>query len=75
MDPSPDSIEKVGQIIEYNRGLWGGRYNPIILTDGNTIEDKWWKFLRDVDPDIIKPLVPLSIGLIKKFEKFLSPLT
>ena len=75
VDPSPDSIEKVDQIIEYNRGLWGGRYNPIILTDGNTIEDKWWKFLRDVDPDIIKPLVPLSIGLIKKFEKFLSPLT
>ena len=74
VDPSPDSIEKVDQIIEYNRGLWGGRYNPIILTDGNTIEDKWWKFLRDVDPDIIKPLVPLSIGLIKKFEKFLSPL-
>ena len=74
VDPSPDSMEKVDQIIEYNRGLWGGRYNPIILTDGNTIEDKWWKFLRDVDPDIIKPLVPLSTGLIEKFEKFLSPL-
>ena len=74
VDPSPDSIEKVDQIIEYNRGLWGGRYNPIILTDGNTIEDKWWKFLRDIDPDIIKPLVPLSTGLIEKFEKFLSPL-
>ena len=74
VDPSPDSIEKVDQIIKHNRGLWGGRYNPIILTDGNTIEDKWWKFLRDIDPDIIKPLVPLSSGLIKKFEKFLSPL-
>ena len=75
VDPSPDSIEKVDRIIRYNRRLWGGRYNPIILTDGNTIEDKWWKFLRDVDPDIIKPLVPLSTGLIEKFEKFLSPLT
>ena len=74
VDPSPDSMEKVDQIIEYNRGLWGGRYNPIILTNGNTIEDKWWKFLRDVDPDIIKPLVPLSTGLVEKFEKFLSPL-
>ena len=75
VDPSPDSIEKVDRIIKYNRYLWGGRYNPIVLTDGNTIEDKWWKFLRDVDPDIIKPLVPLSIELIEKFEKFLSPLT
>ena len=75
VDPSPDSIETVDQIIGYNRGLWGGRYNPIILTDGNTIEDKWWEFLRDVDPDIIKPLVPLNVELVKKFEKFLSPLT
>lgn len=75
IDPSPDSIEKVDQIIGYNRSLWGGRYNPIILTDGKTIEDRWWKFLREVDPDIIKPLVPLSVELIEKFEKFLSPLT
>ena len=75
VDPSPDSIEKVDQIIDYNRGLWGGRFNPIILTDGDTIESKWWEFLREIDPDIIKPLVPLSIGIIEKFEKFLSPLT
>ena len=75
VDSSPDSVKTIDQIISYNRGLWGGRYNPIILTDGNTIKDKWWKFLRDVDPDIIKPLVPLSTGLIEKFEKFLSPLT
>ena len=74
VDPSPESIETVDQIIDYNRGLWGGRYNPIILTDGNTIGDRWWQFLRDVDPDIIKSLVPLSIDLIEKFEKFLSPM-
>ena len=74
VDPSPDSIKMVDQIIDYNRGLWGGRFNPIILTDGNTIDPKWWQFLRDVDPDIIRPLVPLSTDLIEKFEKFLSPL-
>ena len=75
VDPSRDSIETVDRIIDYNRGLWGGRYNPIILTDGNTMEDKWWRFLRDIDPDIIKSFVPLSINLIEKFERFLSPLT
>ena len=32
-------------------------------------------FLRDVDPDVIKPLVPLSNELVEKFENFLSPLT
>ena len=74
VDPSPDSIEAVDRIIDYNRGLWGGRYNPIIFTDGHTIEDKWWKFLREIDPDIIKSLVPLGTELIEKFEQFLSPL-
>ena len=74
VDPSPDSIELVDQIIGYNRRLWGGRYNPIILTDGQTIEDNWWKFLREIDPDIIKSLVPLGTELIEKFEQLLSPL-
>ena len=37
VDSSLDSIETVDQIIGYNRGLWGGRYNPIILTDGRTL--------------------------------------
>ena len=75
VNPSQENIEIIDQIINFNRGLWGGRFNPIILTDGNTIKDNWWKFLRDVDPDVIKPLVPLSNELIERFENFLSPLT
>ncbi len=74
VNPSQDSIEIVDQIISYNRRLWGGRFNPIILTDGKTIDDNWWKFLLDVDPDVIKPLVSLSNELIERFENFLSPL-
>ena len=74
VDSASTSMGLVDQIIDYNRGLWGGRFNPIILTDGHTIEDKWWKFLRDIDPDVIKSLVPLDIELIEKFENFLSPL-
>ena len=69
------NLDEVDQIIGYNRSLWGGRFNPIMLTDGQTIEDKWWEFLRDIDPDVIKPLVSLDIKLIEKFENFLSPLT
>ena len=75
VDPSSTNTEIVDQILDYNRSLWGGRFNPIILTDGRTIEDKWWKFLRDIDPDVIKPLVSLDIKLIEKFDNFLSPLT
>ena len=74
VDSASASTEIADQIIDYNRGLWGGRFNPIILTDGHTIEDKWWKFLREIDPDVIRTLVPLDIELIEKFENFLSPL-
>ena len=75
VDSSSTSTEKVDQIIHYNRSLWGGRFNPIMLTDGHTLENKWWEFLRDIDPDVIKPLVSLDIELIERFENFLSPLT
>ena len=75
VDSSSTNKEIIDQIIDYNQALWGGRFNPIMLTDGHTIEDKWWKFLRDIDPDVIKPLVSLDIKLIEKFDNFLSPLT
>ena len=74
VSPESTSLEVVDQIIDYNRSLWGGRFNPIILTDGKTIDDKWWQFLRDIDPDVINPLVRLGDELIERFENFLSPL-
>ena len=74
VNPESTSLDGVDQIIDYNRSLWGGRFNPIILTDGHTIDDKWWQFLRDIDPDVIKPLVHLDSKLIEKIENFLSPL-
>ncbi len=74
VNPESTNLDEVDQIIDYNRSLWGGRFNPIILTDGHTIDDKWWQFLRDIDPDIIKPLVPLNTELIERIENFLSPL-
>ena len=74
VNPESTSLEEIDQIIDYNRSLWGGRFNPIILTDGQSIHDKWWQFLRDIDPDVIKPLLHLDAELIEKIENFLSPL-
>lgn len=62
------------QIFKYNREKWGGRFNPIIFTDGNTMEDNWWKFLCDYDPDIIYSTLQLSEELQKKIHIFCSPL-
>ena len=73
VDPTTD-IGWIDKIVEYNRGKWGGRFNPIIFTDGNTIADNWWQFLRDYDPDIIKSTVVLSEELQKKIHISLSPM-
>lgn len=69
-----DDITWVDRIVDYNRGKWGGRLNPIILTDGNTLDDPWWTFIRKYDPDIIYSTVPLCDELKKKIHIFLSPL-
>ena len=74
VNPESTSLEEIDQIIDYNRSLWGGRFNPIILTNGHDITPKWWQFLRDIDPDVIKPLVSLAPELIGEIEDFLSPL-
>lgn len=74
VNPESTSLEEIDQIIDYNRSLWGGRFNPIILTDGHDIAPKWWQFLSEIDPDVIKPLIPLAPELIEKIENFLSPL-
>lgn len=72
---SPDSpIELVDNIIGYNRELWGGRFNPIVLTDGKNLDDKDWEFLKEYDPDFIKSTVDLDEEMIRKISRILSPL-
>lgn len=74
VDPSDTNAFKIIQaIIEYNQDKWGGRYNPIILTNGKTINKDWWKFLSNYDPDIIKSFVPISKPLLKRFNNHLTP--
>lgn len=70
---SYNAFKTIESIIEYNQGKWGGRFNPIILSNGKTIKSKWWSLLKDFDPDIIKSLTPLSKVLLSKINKVLSP--
>ena len=73
IDPQSD-VSLVDKIIDYNRGKWGGRFNPIILTDGKTISEGWWNFLHGYDPDVICSMVSLGDDLKKKIHVFLSVL-
>lgn len=72
VDPNGD-LAWIDRIFEYNREKWGGRFNPIIFTNGKTIEDRWWKFLREYDPDIIKSTLSLDDELLKNIQIFLTP--
>lgn len=72
VDPN-GGLTQIDKITEYNQTKWGGRYNPIVLSDGKSIDKEWWEFLVVYDPDIIKSLVPLSDSIIKRIENFLSP--
>lgn len=68
-----NSFERIQGIIEYNHGKWGGRYNPIILTNGKTIKKEWWQFLTAYDPDIIKSYVSINKSLLKRINDNLTP--
>ncbi|MCD4817133.1 MAG: hypothetical protein K8S23_00400 [Candidatus Cloacimonetes bacterium] len=70
-----DTILQIQKVIEYNMYKWGGRYNPIIFTDGKVIKGNWWKFLVNIDPDIIISLLPLENDLIQKIDLSLSPIS
>src|SRR6266478_560552 len=63
----------IDTILAYNRDRWGGRYNPIVLTDGQTLADAWWSLLEAVDPDVVKSFVTLSDELIASIERRVSP--
>lgn len=67
--------EWLDTIFEYNNKKWGGRFNAIFLTDGDTMTDEWWQFLKDFDPDIVKSTISLGENLQKKIHTFLSPLS
>jgi len=60
-------------LFNFNFEIWNGRFNPIIFTDGKTIDEKYWKFLKSYDPDVIKSLVKIEKSLLKKIEESLSP--
>jgi hypothetical protein len=65
---------QVEAIWAYNQEKWGGRFNPLIFTDGSTIEANWWKLLKDVDPDVVKCLTPIRDELAERINTSISPL-
>lgn len=66
--------EQFDSIVEYTVQRWGGRFAPIIFTDGNNISDDWWSFLVGFDPDVVISLVKLSDELAERINFSVAPL-
>jgi hypothetical protein len=64
------------RIIEFFTQLWGGHYNIIVPTDGNTIEPRFWAMLQAFDPDYIYSYRlsgrDIKVNEPEKFEKMLT---
>lgn len=61
-----DWQEQLDAIWEYNQDKWGGRYNPIIPTDGKIIDEKWLDFLERFDADYLSQFFLFVMNLKKK---------
>jgi hypothetical protein len=73
IEDKPESLAIIDTILAYNRDRWGGRYNPIVITDGQTLNDAWWSLLEEVDPDVVTSFVRISDDLVASIERRISP--
>lgn len=73
IEDKPESLAIIDTILAYNRDRWGGRYNPIVIMDGQTLTDAWWSLLEAVDPDVVMSFVTFSDDLVASIERRISP--
>ncbi len=73
IENTPESLAIIDAIFAYNRDRWGGRYHPIVITDGQTLTDAWWELLEAVDPDVVQSFVALSDDLLTGIDRRVSP--
>ncbi|MBI3336836.1 hypothetical protein HYZ98_04725, partial [Candidatus Peregrinibacteria bacterium] len=74
MSEKGDKDNQIDSLVDYCLYVWGGRLNPIIITDGKDIAGDWWDFLQKYDPDVVLTFVDLTEKLIRKIDHFICPM-
>jgi len=61
---NPDACppELLDSLFDFNYGVWGGRFNPIIPVRDGQIDEAFWFLLKYVDPDLLYTYTPLAQG-------------
>lgn len=70
---SPRTLSHVKSIMKYNHDKWGGRNNPIILTEGREFDEIWSNMLYEFDPDLIKAPGGVSRYVIEEIDRKIHP--
>jgi len=73
VDPNSITEGQINNLFDYNIKKWGGRYNPVIFTDGKSISDNDWLFLKSYDADVIKSFIPLGTDILEELYHNLTP--
>lgn len=72
--PSTSAVNVIDAIVQFNRKLWGGRWNPIIFVENDALAPTVWTFLKSYDADYILSPAPLNSELKSKLENTLCPI-
>jgi|GEM_PF-5280630 len=71
-DPSSDTI--LDSIVTASQGLWGGRFNPLVVVDGeNDLASDEWREIEKADPDRVHAFFPLTEPWVERFDQRLFP--
>jgi len=73
IDPRHVTRERLNEIFAYSISRWGGRYHPIVPTDGQTIAEPYQRILQAVDPDTVIHDVALGPGVVEFFSVATRP--
>lgn len=68
--PSTITETQLRNIFSANLHIWGGRYNPIIPIENETISTEWLDTIRSYDPDIAFYQRGMNIDKIKSLFSF-----
>jgi hypothetical protein len=74
VDPQKNTALDVDRIIRNCLRRWGGRFSPIVPTNGKAISDRWWEIAEAADPDIVYSLTPISEQLESEITRRILPL-
>ncbi len=67
--------EQLDAIWQYTLDKWRGRFNPVVPTNGETLEPEWWNLLKKIDPDyVIFTTTAISESLKEQINTELHPI-